>query len=714
MVKCKVKQTMQLVTEFLQGEYCSVCRRYFFQIKEKLAAIQEGAGKLSDLEIISQLAERVMALCQCEQGRPMAQAVLRHLQEGMAEFLVHIKNHVCPAGQCKKLILAPCQAACPAGLDIPNYVTLVGQKKFAEALALIRQDVPLPGSLGRICEHPCERACRRATVDKAIAICALKRVAYDASKEQVPAIPVRKYTERVAVIGAGPAGLAAAYFLTTRGYGVTIFEAMPEPGGMLAYGIPPYRLPRQVLRQEIARIEAMGVEIRVNSPVKGKAGISELINEGYGAVFLGTGAWQGTIPVAGAEKYQGVYDGITFLREVNQDLLSETTPMNLKGKKVVVVGGGNVAIDAARVSKRLGAAEVRLVYRRTREEMPALLEEIVDAEQEGILFDFLITPINVGGNNLQVAYLGCLKNELSEPDASGRRKPVPLQGSEYNLPADLIIFATGQQAEVSCLTAQGIEVNRNRIVVDPLTLATNLPGVFAGGDAVTGPASAIKAMAAGKQAAAAIAAYLRGEQAEEVIRYPLKRQSMPPLPVTAEQKAQTSQVQLHDLYMADMQSSFGEIMRVVSQADAAAEAARCLRCDMCIACGQCVENCQQQVGAAALQLGYVMAGQQSTDFLRPAARCIGCGTCAVNCPTGAISQEDQGGFREMRMCGSLMSRLRLVTCQNCGHPYITEKHFSFIAAKNRAGYCAEHPTQQLCPECSRLVWSKNIYGQRIV
>lgn len=713
---CKVKQTALLVNEFLKtGEYCSVCRGRLNQIAEKLSMIQDGMAEEADLETINRLAGKITAFCQCKQGLVIAQGVINLLQEGQGEFLVHIRNKVCPSGECAKLILAPCQAACPAGLDIPNYVTLVGKKKFDEALSLIWEDVPLPGSLGRICEHPCEKACRRTAVDKAISICALKRVAYDEAVGQAAApTPGRKYSEKVAVIGAGPAGLSAAYFLAKGGYGVTVFEAMPAAGGMLAYGIPPYRLPRKVLRDEIARIKALGVEIKVNTPVNGKDGIRQLLKEGYGAVFLGTGAWQGSIPIKGAEQYKGVYDGITFLREINQSILDNEAPGSLAHKKVVVVGGGNVAIDAARVSQRLGASEVRIIYRRTREEMPALMEEIVDAEHEGILFDFLVSPVSVGGQESQAAFLVCLKNSLSEPDGSGRRKPVPIEGSEYNQAADLVIFATGQQSDLSYLNAQGVATNKNRILVNHLTLETSIPGVFAGGDAVTGPASAIKAMAAGKQAAAAIDAYLRGEKPSEAIKYPIKRKSSYPIPVMAEEKSQSSQINLHDLYMEDNQHSFEEIMRAASQEAAAAEAARCLRCDLCIACGQCVEGCREQVGAGALELGYVRGEEPSTDFLRPAEKCIGCGTCAVNCPAGAITMEDKDGFREMRMCGGLMSRLELLECHVCGKAYTTEKHLNFITIKNKFSTQTEHPTGRVCPDCSRYVWSKNIYGMRII
>lgn len=720
---CKVNKTEDIVKSFLQAEeYCGVCRRNFNGILKLLGIIREGEAQHDYLDIIDGLAGEVVNLCHCGKGLPVAGEVISLLRDNLGDFVAHIENRVCPSSQCPKLILAPCQAACPAGIDIPNYVALVGMGKYEEALELIREDVPLPGTLGRICEHPCEKACRRGEVDTAISICALKRLSYDKSNEsgnKPPAPPEKKYAEKIAVVGSGPAGLSAAYFLSRMGYQVTIFEAMSKAGGMLAYGIPPYRLPREVLRNEISYIEAMGVEIKLNSPIFGEYGINALKKEGYAAVFLSTGAWKGIKPnIPNLEKFKDVLDGVTFLREVNEGILtgSGEKPAVVEGKKVVVVGGGNVAIDTARVSLRLGAQEVRIIYRRTREEMPALYEEIVDAEKEGVVFDYLISPVNVGGKDGRVSYLECLRNALSEPDESGRRRPVPVNNSEFKIEADVIIFATGQQPALSYLKEKSqvseVEVSKNRIVANSLTMETSVPGVFAGGDAVTGPATVVKAIAAGKRAAAGMDAHLRGKKLSDGINYPTKRKSTLPLQVSAEQKASSSLINFHDLYVNERKNTFNEILQRVGEEDAFAEAARCLRCDICIACGACVDNCRNKVGADAIQLGFIHGNKGSeTDFGRPGDKCIGCGTCSVNCPTGAITmKEDQEGFREVRMCGTLMSRVELVSCQECGQNFAAAKHLEYVARHIKDHFGQVHHNKNICPDCARKVWSRNVYG----
>lgn len=720
---CKVKELDTLIQTFLNNrEYCGICRRILNRILTCLNEIRNGLASRDHLNKIYDLANQINTFCQCHKGETTARAITGHLRDYEADFMLHIENNICPSAECPKLIPAPCQAACPAGIDIPNYIALVGMGKYEQALDLIMEDVPLPGSLGRICEHPCQQACRRALVDRAISICALKRLAYDKSHvtghlspEPVPL----KYNEKIAVIGAGPAGLAASYFLARRGYRVTIFEAMPEAGGMLAYGIPPYRLPRKVLRNEIDRIQALGVEIKLNTPITGRDGITELFKRGYSAVFIGTGAWKGSVPIPNPEGLANVLDGVAFLRSVNAELMNqpEGKPDTLKDKKIIVVGGGNVAIDAARVSLRLGAREVRIVYRRTREEMPALPEEIMDAEKEGVQFDFLVAPVGIGGENGSLQYIECIRNKLSQPDTGGRRKPVPVQGSEFKMEADMVVFATGQQPDLSFLSndAAGARINtrQNRIVVNPETMETSLPGVFAGGDAVTGPASAIKAMAAGKQAAAAIHAFLRGEKTAASIKYPVKRKSIPPIPTTPGEKSSRGLIDPHQLYLAGKQETFEEIVSGISTEQAIAEAQRCLRCDLCIACGNCANTCRHQVGVDAIKLGYLSSYRDTeTDFARTEERCIGCGTCALNCPTGAITAEEKHGFKEMRMCGNLMSHLELVHCEICGNAFITEKHLDYIDKQLKDGI--KRPGNNTCPECARKVWIQNVYGMNIV
>ncbi|MFZ5647528.1 MAG: FAD-dependent oxidoreductase [Bacillota bacterium] len=719
---CMVKHTEDIINSFLEGETCcSLCRRMFNNILKQLEAVREGevSRDLDIIETIGLLAGDIMNSCRCDRGKSVAEKVISVVRDNMGDFAAHIEKRVCPTAECPQLVIAPCQAACPAGIDIPNYIALVGEGQYDEALELIREDVPLPGVLGRVCEHPCEKACRRGLVDKPIAICALKRLAYDnvnLTGKKPPSPPERKYGEKIAVVGSGPAGLSCAYFLAQKGYGVTIFEAMPEPGGMLAYGIPPYRLPREVLRDEIDYIKGLGVEIKLNSPISGNYDIEALKKEGYSAVFLSSGAWEGSKPaMPNLDKFKGVYDGVTFLRNVNSFLLknSEDKPDDVEGKKIVVVGGGNVAIDAARVSLRLGASEVRVLYRRTREEMPALKEEIEDAEKEGVIIDYLVAPVNVGGDGGRVKYVECIRNTLSDPDGSGRRRPVPIKDSEFKIEADAVIFATGQQPLLTYLKGKLmvtlVDVAQKRIMVkNPLTMETHQPGVFSGGDTVTGPATVIMAIAGGKRAAAGIDAYLRGKiLLVDVTKN--KRISKTIIPVTAEQKSRPSLVDPHHLYMAEKKNTFEEIVGVISEEAAQVEAMRCLRCDICISCGKCVENCRKQIKVNAIRLGYINSEEGTeSDFVHSEDACIGCGTCFVNCPTGAITLEDKEKFREMRMCGTLMSRMEMVECQFCGQTFATVRHLDFIHQNVRGKY-AQYNRKIICPDCTPKVFSRTTY-----
>ena len=411
--------------------------------------------------------------------------------------------------------LLPCSNRCPAGVDVPRYVGYVARGEYPEALAVIREKVPFPGTLGRVCFHPCENVCRRGKVNEPVAICSLKRFAADQGgkawkeKRNIAA----KSNMKVAVIGSGPAGLTAAYYLALKGHAVTVMESQPKAGGMLRVGIPNYRLTENILDVEIAEILELGVEIKTSTKVKALDG---LFNEGYEAVFVAVGAHKASAMGIPGEDNLGVVDGVTFLREV---ALREKYDI---GKRVAVVGGGNVAMDAARTAIRLGAEEVTVLYRRSIEEMTAHDEVVQEALHEGIKFEYLTVPtktsikITLEGTVLEVE---CQRMELGEADASGRRKPIPVAGSEFTREFDNLIAAIGQKPEVP--EGFGLNLNRDVIQVNQETMVTNKRGVYAGGDAVLGPASVIEAIAQGRKAAGAIDQFLggNGDISETLVAY---------------------------------------------------------------------------------------------------------------------------------------------------------------------------------------------------
>ena len=489
-----------------------------------------------------------------------------------------------------------CQATCPVSLDIRGYIGLIADGKFKEAYELIKEKNPLPSICGRVCTHPCEDMCKRGIIDEPLKIATLKRYVSDwvyDNKIEITEPKIRKNGKKVAIIGSGPAGLSCANDLALYGYDVTIFEKFPIAGGMLAVGIPEYRLPKDILKREVDSILNLGCELKTNTKIDKDS--FEKIKDEYDAVFVAVGAHISRKLGIPGEDLDGFIHGVDFLRKLN---LKEEVKI---GDKVAVIGGGNVAMDAARSSLRLGCKEVFIVYRRSRAEMPASIEEIEALEEEGINTHYLAAPLKAIGKDGKLTGIECIKMELGEPDESGRRRPVPIEGSEFIIECDTVIPAIGQSSDLKLLEDSGVETPKNKWIEADINCKTSKEGVFSGGDAVTGPATVIEAIAAGKTAAISIDEYLLGNKRPdfkldeneidlkeygETEKTKLSKYYFPTKDLETEER-----IKMPELSVEDRINNFDEVETGFTKEMAILEAKRCLSCRKCIGCGICGEVC---------------------------------------------------------------------------------------------------------------------------
>ena len=602
--------------------------------------------------------------------------------------------------------IAPCSNRCPAGVDAQGYVALIANGKYREAIQLIKQRNPLPLICGRICVRECEIACRRNLIDDPVAINSLKRYISDIDIEE-PWIPELKpaNNNKVAVIGGGPSGLSCAYFLALDGYSVTIFEKLPQLGGMLRYGIPEYRLPKKVLDREIDWILNLGIEVKTNCALGQDFVMDDLLDKNFDAVYLAIGAQKAKkFGIANEEDTEGVLWGIDFLRNLILD-----GNKNLKGN-VVVIGGGNTALDAARTALRCQAKSVKIVYRRSIHEMPAHPDEIEAARQEGIEFLFLTNPVKIQRSNNKLESIECIKMQLEDDPSGGRPRPVPITGSEFILPCDYMISAIGQDVEITDLKEkEGLALNRNTIQVNQATLETNRSRVFCGGDAVTGPLTAISAIAQGKNAAWSIDHFIKfGQSNGRSHEFISRKENFGEISkYEYADFSKSNRNKMPELEIAERIDNFNEVELGFTADQSLNETERCLECgclefndcilrkyaseydidiskyagdvkkykidnrhpyitldpNKCINCGICIRTCSEILKVSAIDFvyrGFKTIVKPAMEKALTETNCISCGNCIDNCPTGAISEK-----MPFKVCGTVKKENHPSICSFC-------------------------------------------------
>jgi NADH-quinone oxidoreductase subunit F len=567
--------TARFFMDFIRDESCGkcvACRVGTKRMLEILEEITEGKGKPGDIELLTEIGETIQESAMCGLGQTAPNPILSTIRFFKEEYEEHINKKYCRAGVCAAMFTSPCENTCPANVNVTGYISLIAAGRFQDAYNLVMRENPFPAVCGRICTRPCEHKCRRSTVDEPVAIRDLKRFAADyAFKNELPyrmQLTFAKKGKRVAVIGAGASGLTCAYYLVNIGYDVDVFESQSIAGGVLAFGIPEYRLPQAILQHEIDLIKQAGVNVYLNKEVGRDLDFRHL-REGYDAIYVATGTqYPAKVNIEG-EDLRGVMHGINFLKDSNlkQD-------MKLHGT-VAVIGGGNTAVDSARSALRMGADKVIIVYRRTEEAMPAYREEVIEAKEEGIEIMELTAPTKFIGKGNNVVGIECIKMELGEFDASGRRKSVEVKGSNFVLDVDYVIPAVSQYADLPFISKDEIGVTKwGTFIVNPETQMTTIEGVFSGGDVVRGPEDVIHAIADGKKAASSIDLYLGGNGL-------LNKGAHIEIPNVYDD----DEVVAHPKFDLEMltpevrKQSFAEVVLGYHKINAIAESMRCLHCE---------------------------------------------------------------------------------------------------------------------------------------
>ncbi len=700
---CPVNQTIIGLRDAIESGRLSNprSRRIAEEILDLLTDVAWGRAGEDHLGAIASLTDELSYDKASAGAMAAAKGVWDALGEHREVFQSHIDTHNCATGACVRLVPAPCQMTCPAGIDVPTYVNLIGRGHDAEAIEVIRRDNPFPWVCGLVCTRPCELMCVRGRVDKPISIKFLKAFAAER------ALSDRRYHnpakapdkgKRVAVIGAGPGGMTAAYYLALKGYGVSVFEALPVAGGMMMLGIPRYRLPREVIDRETAMLEDLGVVFRFNTRYGREISLESLRAEGFDALFFAIGAHQSfKLNIPGESDFPQVIESIDLLRNV------ALGDRRIPGKHAIVVGGGNVAIDAARTCLRLGSEEVTIAYRRTRAEMPADVEEVEQAEDEGIHMSFLTIPKAVVGKEGRLTGLECIRAKLIKKDDSERMFPVPVEGSDFIIPADTVISAIGQRIDLEALSdLKGLKwTRRQTIMANSVSMETSIPGVFAGGDAVTGPATVVEAIGAGKRAAEAIDRYLSGIPQPKMPPVPVRRTRVEWMEVPASTKMTLRRPEMPLLNLERRRTTFQQVELGYTENAVREESRRCLRCDICLRCGKCVEVCRDKMGVDALDFGFLDFDQpRPTELRLTAERCILCGACAENCPNTALRLIDRGGERLLSYCGTILNRQKLEHCEGCGAVLGPARYLEFLSKRTR-GISPVVGSRKLCHACSR-------------